>query len=205
LGLNSQAPDFTARSTQGEITLSDYRGRWVLLFSHPADFTPVCTSEFIAFQTAKLHFDELDCSLIGLSIDSLYSHIAWIRDIETSFGISITFPIVEDVSMAVSTAYGMLHENSSNTATVRSVFFIDPDGVVRALVHYPNQVGRSVDELLRVLSALQQADKCQVSTPEGWQPGDVFVLPPPESQHMANERVSSESAAWYMTTTEQNE
>lgn len=205
LGLNSLAPDFSARSTEGEISLSDYRGRWVLLFSHPANFTPVCTSEFIALQKAKGQFDELGCNLLGLSVDGLYSHIAWVRDIETSFGTTITFPIIEDVSMAVSRAYGMVHENSSNTATVRSVYFIDPAGYIRTITHYPNQVGRCVNELLRVLHALQQTEKCSVSTPEGWQPGDPFVLPPPESQQSANERASGESSTWYMTPKELSE
>lgn len=193
------APDFVARTTQGEIKLSDYRGRWLLFFSHPADFTPVCTSEFVALQKAASQFENLNCDLLGLSIDSLYSHIAWVKDIESRFDVKITFPIVEDISMAVSRAYGMIHENSATTAAVRSVFFIDPEGYIRALIHYPMNVGRSVDELLRVLHALQMSDACELATPEGWKPGDQAVLPPPMDQAEADKRSNMNGGAWYLT------
>lgn len=200
-GVGSIAPDFSARSTLGNITLSDYRGRWLLFFSHPADFTPVCTSEFIALQHAHHEFDSLNCALLGLSVDGLYSHIAWLRDIEASFGVKIGFPVIEDISMAVSKIYGMIHAHSSNTAAVRSVFFIDPDGYIRTLVHYPTTVGRSVRELLRVLNALQETDRSQISTPEGWQPGDKVVKAPPEDQLAADERAGKKGDTWYFTPT----
>jgi peroxiredoxin (alkyl hydroperoxide reductase subunit C) len=206
LGVGSLAPEFSARSTAGEIKLSDYRGRWLLFISHPADFTPVCTSEFIALQRALPDFDALGCDLLGLSVDSLYSHIAWVRDMQMNFDVRITFPIVEDVSMAVSKAYGMIHKQSSSTAAVRSVFFIDPQGIIRTLIHYPTTVGRSVQELLRVLNALQQTDRRPISTPEGWQPGDKAVLSPPEDQLVADERAGKvDAACWYLTPTSVNQ
>lgn len=200
--IDDLAPDFVARTTQGEVKLSDYRGRWLLFFSHPADFTPVCTSEFVALQKAKPQFDDLNCDLLGLSVDSLYAHIAWVKDIEERFGVKITFPIIEDISMAVSRVYGMIHEASATTAAVRSVFFIDPEGYIRALIHYPMNVGRSVEELLRVLTALQQTDACAVATPEGWKPGDEAVLPPPLDQMEADKRSGLNGGAWYFTHTE---
>jgi len=197
--IDEPAPEFEARTTRGPVTLSDYRGRWLLLFSHPADFTPVCTSEFIALQQALPRFDALGCALLGLSVDSLYAHIAWVKDIETRFGVRIEFPVVEDISMAISRAYGMIHPGSATTATVRSVFFIDPEGYVRGLIHYPTTVGRSVAELLRVLSALQESDAHDVATPEGWEPGEPAVLLPPLEQSEADRRDATNSGAWYYT------
>jgi len=198
-GIDTLAPDFTARSTSGEIRLSDYRGQWVLFLSHPADFTPVCTSEFIALQKSIEDFQALNCQLLGLSVDSLYSHIAWVTDIERNFKTQITFPIIEDISMSISRVYGMIHEASASTAAVRSVYYIDPQGYIRALFHYPMNVGRSVAEMLRVLHALQQSDELQVSTPEGWQPGQDAVLLPPTSQQEANARINKKDSAWYLT------
>ena len=195
LRLDEAAPDFTARTTLGLRSLSDYRGQWLILFSHPADFTPVCTSEFIAFQNAAADFDALNCALLGLSVDSVYSHIAWLGSIEKNFGTKVTFPIIEDVSMAISYAYGMIHENSVSTATVRSVFFIDPDGILCAISHYPMSVGRSVDEILRVMRALQVTAVNDVSLPEGWQPGQKGVLNPPD-MHADNAAVPG-AKAWY--------
>lgn len=200
--IDAPAPDFVARTTRGEVRLSDYRGRWLLFFSHPADFTPVCTSEFVALEQASAEFEALECSLLGLSVDSLYAHIAWVKDIEARFGIKITFPIVEDISMSISRAYGMIHDSSATTAAVRSVFFIDPNGYVRALVHYPMNVGRSVDELLRVVQALQLSDSAQVATPEGWHPGSPAVLPPPHDLTEADARATTDGHAWYLTRTE---
>jgi len=197
--IDDVAPDFEARTTQGLVRLSDYRGRWLLFFSHPADFTPVCTSEFVALENARDRFGALNCDLLGLSVDSLYAHIAWVKDIEERFGVRIAFPIVEDISMAVSRAYGMIHEASATTAAVRSVFFIDPEGIVRALIHYPMNVGRSVDELLRVLAALQEAEASDVATPEGWRPGEAAVLPPPLDQDEADTRAGMNGGAWYLT------
>jgi len=147
LRLEMPAPDFTARTTHGVRSLSDYDGKWLVLFSHPADFTPVCTSEFLAFERRAKDFRSKNCELLGLSVDSVFSHKAWIDSIRSHFDIEISFPIIEDVSMSVAHDYGMIHEGSVSTATVRSVFFIDPAGVLRALVHHPATVGRSVDEI----------------------------------------------------------
>jgi peroxiredoxin (alkyl hydroperoxide reductase subunit C) len=177
--LHEPAPAFHARTTQGERSLEDYRGRWLIFFAHPADFTPVCASEFIAFSKAYDRFQELDCDLLGLSVDSLFAHIAWIANIKERFGVEVPFPIVEDPSMAVARAYGMLHPGAHTSATVRATFIIDPQGVIRAIIWYPMNVGRSVDELLRLLTALQTSDKSGVFTPEGWRQGDPVLVPPP--------------------------
>lgn len=195
LRIGAPAPDFQARSTQGPLRLSDHRGRWVVFFSHPADFTPVCTSEFIAFQKQTEAFSALDCDLIGLSVDSLYSHLAWVKDIEARFGTRISFPIVEDISMSIASAYGMVDETSDSTATVRSLFVIDPEGAIRALVHYPLAVGRSVAEILRLVTALQLTARENVSTPEGWTPGTEPVLPAPTSLSEADARPDT----WYLS------
>lgn len=200
--IDEVAPDFEARSTQGIVRMSDYRGRWLVFFSHPADFTPVCTSEFLAFQNAAARFEALDADLLGLSIDSLYAHIAWIKDIEARFDTRITFPIIEDISMTVARLYGMVHDASATTAAVRSVFFIDPDGYIRAMIHYPMNVGRSVEEILRVLTALQVSDRNLVATPEGWVPGTPTVLPPPIDQAEADQRAQIAGGTWYYTKSE---
>lgn len=176
------APNFQARTTMGEMSLADYRGRWVVLFSHPADFTPVCTSEFVALSRAGDRFRALNCDLVAISVDSLYSHLGWIRAIREHFGVTIGFPIVEDPSMVIGRAYGMLAENAPDAATLRTTFFIDPDGIVRARLCYPATIGRSVEELLRVVAALQRVDDEDVVTPEGWQPGDDVLLPPYQDQ-----------------------
>lgn len=197
--IDQLAPDFEARTTHGLVRMSDFRGKWLIFFSHPADFTPICTSEFIAFQKAFPKFRELNCDLLGLSVDSLYAHLAWIKDIKTRFGVQIEFPIIEDISMAVSQSYGMIHDGSSNTAAVRSLFFIDPEGYVRAIIHYPMNVGRSVEEILRVLAALQLSDSSGVAVPEGWKPGDDTVLPPPLDLNEANARSENDNGAWYFT------
>ncbi|MFD1744984.1 peroxiredoxin [Rhizobium helianthi] len=177
LCLHDPAPAFTARSTQGPISLSSYRGKWVLLFSHPADFTSVCTSEFLAFARAEQEFARLDCALLGLSVDSLYAHLAWLKDIEEKFGIKIGFPLIEDSSMVIARAYGMLDANAGGSGTVRGSFVIDPVGVIRAIVWYPMNVGRSVAELLRLVEALQTAEREQALTPEGWKPGEALMEP----------------------------
>lgn len=195
--IDDVAPDFEARSTQGVVRMSDYRGRWLVFFSHPADFTPVCTSEFLAFQAAAERFGALDADLLGLSVDSLYAHIAWVKDIEARFKTKISFPIIEDISMSVARLYGMIHDASATTAAVRSVFFIDPDGYIRAMIHYPMNVGRSVDEIVRVLTALQESDRHFVATPEGWSPGMPCVLPPPIDIAEADQRGNASGDAWY--------
>lgn len=177
LRIHDPAPQFSARSTRGPVNLSDYRGRWLLFFSHPADFTSVCTSELIAFARAQGQFEKLNCDLLGLSIDSLYAHMAWVQDIERRFGERVSFPLIEDSGMVIARAYGMLDTSSTSSATVRATYIIDPDGVIRAIVWYPMNVGRSVAELLRLVEALQASEREQALTPEGWHPGERLVEP----------------------------
>jgi peroxiredoxin (alkyl hydroperoxide reductase subunit C) len=193
--IDETAPGFAARSTAGPVTLSAFRGRWLVFFSHPADFTPVCTSEFIALARAAPEFEKLDCALLGLSVDSLYSHIAWLRDIEARFGVKVMFPLVEDSAMVIAQAYGMIDGTAQSSATVRATYVIDPDGIVRAVVWYPMNVGRSVDELLRLVAALQAAEREDASTPEGWRPGAALL----EQVPLANEDDCAlrEGEAWY--------
>ena len=176
--LGDTAPNFTARTTKGEISLDQYRGRWLLFFSHPADFTPVCTSEFIALAQAAPAFEAIGCALLGLSVDSLYSHVAWMRAIHDLSGIEVPFPVVEDPSMAVGRAYGMLDADATDSAAVRATFFIDPEGVIRAINWYPMNVGRSIEEMLRTVHALQRAMLGDALAPAGWNPGDDVLLPP---------------------------
>ena len=171
LRVNDRAPDFSARTTRGQKRLSDYRGRWVVLFSHPADFTPVCTSEFVALARRQAEFAALDCELMALSIDSLYSHLAWVKDIHDRFGVKVEFPVIEDPSMVIGQAFGMLDPASPDSATVRATFVIDPQGVIRAISWYPMNDGITVEELLRLIKALQAADREGASTPEGWTEG----------------------------------
>lgn len=180
LRLGDVAPNFTARTTMGETSLADYRGRWLLFFSHPADFTPVCTSEFVALAKMAPQFAALDCALLGLSVDSLYAHIAWVRAIEQQFGFAIPFPIVEDPSMAVGRAYGMIDAQAQDSAAIRCCYFIDPAGVIRAITSYPHNVGRSVDEMLRMVAALTTASAQSAFTPEGWRPGEALLSAPPD-------------------------
>jgi len=177
LRIGDMAPDFRARTTRGEVRLSEYRGRWLVFFSHPADFTPVCTSEFIALAKAAGRFSDLGCSLLGLSVDSLYAHLAWLRAIRELFGIDVPFPVVEDPSMAVGRAYGMIDAAATDSSAMRATYFIDPEGVIRALTWYPLTVGRSVDEMLRIVAALQQSADGRTLTPEGWRPGTPVLLP----------------------------
>ncbi|MDP4946216.1 MAG: peroxiredoxin [Alishewanella sp.] len=186
--LNMPAPAFNAKTTHGMKTLEDYKGKWLVLFSHPADFTPVCTTEFMGFATRADQFAALNCELLGLSIDSVHSHIAWARSIEENFGVKITFPIIADLSMAVAKAYGMIQPGASDTAAVRATFIIDPNGILRAMVYYPMSNGRSIDEFLRVLRALQTSDEHKVATPENWQPGDDVIVPPPATMAEADIR-----------------
>lgn len=176
--IGDPAPDFRAETTQGIKSLSDYRGRWVMLFSHPADFTPVCTTELMAFAKRYEEFKKRGVELLGLSIDSIPSHLAWIRDME-AMGTPIPYPIIADLHMKVAGLYGMIHPGASATATVRSVFFIDDKGIIRALIYYPMSLGRNVDELLRVIDGLQTADRLSCSTPVDWRAGEPVVVPPP--------------------------
>ncbi|TIX49673.1 peroxiredoxin [Alteraurantiacibacter aquimixticola] len=178
LRIGDIAPDFTARSTAGPVSLSDYRGRWALLFSHPADFTPVCTSEFVALARAADRFAKMDTALLALSVDSLYSHFAWVRAIRDRFDVEVRFPIIEDPTLVIGRAYGMVAPEANDSSTVRTNFFIDPEGTIRAIACYPLNVGRSVNEMLRTLSALKAADETGNLAPEGWQPGDPMLVQP---------------------------
>lgn len=197
--LNELAPNFEARTTHGARKLSDYQGKWLVLFSHPADFTPVCTTEFMAFAKAYPEFQRLNCELLGLSIDSYYAHVAWVRTIKEKFGVEIPFPIIEDLSMRVAHAYGMIQPGASDTSAVRATFIIDDKGILRAMVYYPMSNGRSVQEFLRLIAAMQTSDKNSVATPEGWQPGDKVIVPPPSTVQAAEKRMSEgfECVDWF--------
>jgi peroxiredoxin 2/4 len=200
--LNEPAPAFKAKTTHGERSLADYQGKWLILFSHPADFTPVCTTEFIGFAKAADTFRAMNCELLGLSIDSLYSHLAWTENIREKFGVEIPFPIIEDIKMEVASAYGMVHPGAADTQAVRATFFIDPKGTLRAMVYYPMSNGRSIDEFVRLLQAMQTSDANQVATPEGWTPGCDVIVPPPKSpEAIAKRRAEGlNTVDWYYTT-----
>lgn len=197
--LNEPAPDFDAKTTHGTRKLADYKGKWLILFSHPADFTPVCTTEFMAFAKHYPEFQKLGCELLGLSIDSTFAHIAWVRNIKEKFGVDIPFPIIEDLSMRVAHAYGMIQPGASDTSAVRSTFVIDDKGVLRAMIYYPMSNGRSIAEFVRLVTALQTSDKNGVATPEGWQPGDKVIVPPPQTAPDAQTRMSEghDCVDWY--------
>ncbi len=199
--INEPAPAFKARTTHGERSLDDYRGKWLVLFSHPADFTPVCTTEFMGFAKAADRFQALNCELLGLSIDSVHSHIAWMRSIEEKFGVEIPFPIIDDLSMNVAKAFGMIHPGASDTSAVRATFIIDPEGIVRAMVYYPMSNGRSVDEFVRLLTALQTSDANKVATPENWQPGEPVIVLPPATAEAARARKDEgyDYTDWYFS------
>ena len=199
--INEPAPDFSANTTDGPRSLSDYKGKWLVLFSHPADFTPVCTTEFMGFAQAADDFKALNCELLGLSIDSVHAHIAWMRSIEEKFGVEIPFPIIEDLSMQVAKAFGMIHPGASDTSAVRATFIIDPEGVIRAMVYYPMSNGRSVAEFLRLLKALQTADENGIATPENWQPGEPVIVPPPKTAAAAKARAGEgyDYTEWYFS------
>lgn len=197
--LGEPAPLFEAVTTHGIIRLEELRGKWVILFSHPADFTPVCTTEFIAFAEIHPELEKRNAKLIGLSIDSVYSHIAWVRNIEKNMGIKIPFPVIADLDTKVATMYGMVHPGQSTTETSRCVFVIDPEGIVRAMIYYPLSTGRNMQEILRVIDALQTTDKNKVATPANWKPGDMVIMPPPNTQESAEKRLSEgyECKDWY--------
>lgn len=186
--LNEPAPAFKAVTTHGELSLDDYKGKWLVLFSHPADFTPVCTTEFIAFAKSSQAFKAIDCDLLGLSIDGVHAHIAWCRSIKENFHVDITFPIIADLNMAVARAYGMVQPGASDTSAVRATFVIDPDGILRAMLYFPMSNGRCVEEILRLVKALQTTDTNQCATPESWQPGDEVIVPPPATVQAADTR-----------------
>lgn len=194
--IGDKAPEFKAVTTQGEINFpSDYKGSWAILFSHPADFTPVCTSEFMTFASMEEKFAEANCKLIGLSVDGLYSHIAWLRTIKEKIeykgmkDVEVKFPLIEDITMEVSRKYGMIQPGESSTKAVRAVFFVDPKGIIRAIIYYPLSLGRNFDELYRALVAMQTADAFSIATPADWRPGDDVIVPPAGSCGTAKERM----------------
>jgi peroxiredoxin (alkyl hydroperoxide reductase subunit C) len=199
--IGDPAPDFEMESTHGPLALHDLRGRWVVLFSHPADFTPVCTTEFIAFAERADEFVARNVQLVGNSVDSVFSHLAWVRSIEERQGVTIPFPILADLEMKVAKAYGMIHPVSNNTNAVRAVFVIDPEGIVRAMIYYPMNAGRNIDEILRLVDALQTSDAEGVSCPANWRPGDAVVVGAPRTQAQISERLADTSldvADWYL-------
>jgi peroxiredoxin 2/4 len=196
--IGEPAPEFKAVTTQGEINFpSDYKGSWVILFSHPADFTPVCTSEFMTFASMEKDFNKANTKLVGLSVDGLYSHIAWLRTIKEKIeykgmkDVEVTFPLIEDITMEVATKYGMMMPGESNTKAVRAVFVIDPKGIVRTVLYYPLSLGRNFQELYRIVIALQAADEFSIATPADWQPGDDVIVPTAGSCGVAKERMES--------------
>src|SRR4030066_287680 len=196
--IGDAAPEFKAVTTQGDINFpQDYKGSWVILFSHPADFTPVCTSEFMTFATMEDQFAKVNCKLVGLSVDGLFSHIAWLRTIKEKIeykgmkNVEVKFPLIEDITMEVAKRYGMIQPGESNTKAVRAVFVIDPKGIIRTIIYYPLSLGRNFDELYRVIIALQTADAFSVALPADWQPGDDVIVPTAGSCGVAKERMDS--------------
>jgi peroxiredoxin (alkyl hydroperoxide reductase subunit C) len=190
--IGDKAPDFTANTTHGNLKFSDYnKDHWVVMFSHPADFTPVCTTELSGFAVEKEFFTKHNTKLIGVSIDSIHSHIAWVNNVREKMGIYMDFPIVADIDMKVSQLFGMLHPGESSTAAVRAVFFIDPKGMIRLILYYPLNVGRNMDEIKRVLVALQTADANSVALPLNWKEGDKAIVPPPKTLDELDERLAN--------------
>ncbi|MGI6479705.1 MAG: peroxiredoxin [Salinivirgaceae bacterium] len=198
--IGDKAPEFKAITTQGEINFpKDYHGNWVILFSHPADFTPVCTSEFITFASMEEKFNKLNTKLLGLSVDGLYSHIAWLRTIQEKIefngmkNIEVKFPLIEDITMDVSKKYGMIMPGQSDTKAVRAVFIIDPKGIIRTILYYPISTGRNFDEIYRIVVALQTADEFEIATPADWRPGDDVIVPTAGSCGVAKARIEDKN------------
>ncbi|MEZ5040009.1 MAG: peroxiredoxin [Saprospiraceae bacterium] len=190
--IGEKAPDFEAITTAGKIKLSEYnKGNWILMFSHPADFTPVCTTEMSAFATDKPWFSQRNTKLLGLSIDSIHSHLAWVNNVREKTAVYMDFPIIADLDMKVANLYGMLHPEASTTAAVRAVFFIDPKGIIRLIMYYPLNVGRNMDEIQRALIALQTVDECNCALPANWRPGDKAIVPPPKTLVEMEERLAN--------------
>lgn len=209
--IGDKAPSFKAKTTQGDINFpGDYAGKWKILFSHPADFTPVCTTEFMTFATRQKEFDDLNCQLVGLSIDGLFSHIAWLRNIQDiEFNgmkdVDVTFPLIEDIKMDVANKYGMIQPGESETQAVRAVFFIDTNDIIRTIIYYPASLGRNFDEIVRVLKGLQVADEFGVALPADWEPGKDVIVPTAGSCGVAKERMESDDDEmychdWYLCT-----
>ncbi|HHB78672.1 MAG TPA: peroxiredoxin [Saprospiraceae bacterium] len=189
--IGDMAPDFTAKTTKGEIKFSNYaEGKWVILFSHPADFTPVCTTEMSGFALRKAEFEALNTALMGLSIDSVHAHLGWVNNVRNTTGVYFDFPIIADIDMKVSKLYGMLQPNESETAAVRAVFIIDPAKKIRLVMYYPLNVGRNMNEILRALEALQTSDKYGVAMPLDWKKGDKVIVPPPQNLEEMEQRLN---------------
>ena len=198
--IGEKAPDFEAVTTQGILKLSDFEGSWLVMFSHPADFTPVCTTEFIAFTKIYSELQKRNTELLGLSVDSVSSHIAWVRNVEEKMGVKIPFPIIADLNKEVSNKFGMIPPAQSKTETVSCVFIIDPESKIRTILYYPLTTGRNMQEILRIIDALQTTDKHKVATPANWNVGDPVVVPPPNSTEGAEERVKEgyDCKDWYL-------
>jgi peroxiredoxin (alkyl hydroperoxide reductase subunit C) len=198
--LGEPAPDFEAVTTQGLLKLEDYKGSWLIIFSHPADFTPVCTTEFIAFAEIYPELQKRGVELLGLSVDSVSSHISWVRNVEEKTGVKIPFPIIADLNKEVSMLYGMIHPGQSKTETVRCVFIIDPNQIIRTILYYPLTTGRNMSEILRIIDCLQTTDEHQVATPANWRPGEKVIIPQPATQEGAEERMKQdyECVDWYL-------
>jgi peroxiredoxin (alkyl hydroperoxide reductase subunit C) len=201
--IGDDAPDFEALTTKGMIKMSDYaKDKWIVMFSHPADFTPVCTTEMSGFATRKQEFEDLNTELIGLSIDSIHAHLGWVQNVRETTGVYFDFPIIADLDMKVAKLYGMLQPNESETSAVRAVFFIDPAKKIRLIMYYPLNVGRNMDEILRALNALQVSDKFKVAMPLDWKSGDKVIVPPPKSLDELNDRLKDETierTTWYLS------
>ncbi|MBT2582615.1 peroxiredoxin [Planococcus sp. ISL-109] len=200
--IGEPAPSFEIETTHGMISSESYKGKWFILFSHPSDFTPVCTTEFIGFQRIYPELKQLNTELIGLSIDSVHSHIAWVRNIEEKFNVKIEFPIIADLNKEVAIKYGMLMAGNQSTEASRAVFVVDEKQVIRAMIYYPLSTGRNMDEILRLVKALQTADEYAVATPADWLPGEKVIVKPPRTQQEAEERANSseyEYVDWYFS------
>ena len=209
--IGDTAPRFIAKTTNGIISFpDDFAGRWVVLFSHPMDFTPVCTTEFMSFQSMIGEFQKLNTELIGLSVGAIYSHLAWFRSIYNDIefrdlkNIEITFPVIADMDLNISKLYGMIHPKTSDTATVRAVFIIDPRGIIRTILYYPQSVGRNIREILRILTALQTHDAFNVSTPADWIPGQPVIETTPQNTNDLHKRIATKDKrfdvqSWYLT------
>ena len=201
--IGDPAPSFTAVTTQGTIKFpEDYKGKWVILFSHPADFTPVCTTEFMTFATMADEFKAMNTELVGLSVDSLYAHIAWLRRIQElerkgTTNVAVKLPLIEDIRMEVANKYGMMQPGQSNTQAVRAVFVIDPESKIRTILYYPLSTGRNFDEIKRIIQALQKADADKVATPADWRPGQDVIIPTAGSCGTAKERMESKDEDKY--------
>lgn len=201
--IGDKCPEFEAVTTQGDMKFpQDYKGKWVVFFSHPADFTPVCTTEFMTFAHRAKELTEINTALVGLSVDSISSHIAWLRKIKElewkdMKNVDVEFPLIEDISMNVANKFGMIMPGQSSTQAVRAVFIIDPNGIIRLILYYPLSTGRNFDEIKRAVMALQKADKDKCATPMDWMPGDDTVIPAPKSCNAAKERMEKKDSKKY--------